>query len=76
MNDEKGKRIGVRRSLAVGTIRDTLMCASTRMNQNDAVVKPAHVELLHVCSRRASRFRTAQELRLGKRVHLRASARA
>ena len=25
MNDEKGKRIGVRRSLAVGTIRDTLM---------------------------------------------------
>ena len=43
-------------------------CASTRMNQNDAVVNPARVALLHVCCWRASRFSTAQELRLGKRA--------
>ena len=30
MNDEKGKRIGVRCSLAVGTTRDTLMYAMFR----------------------------------------------
>ena len=43
-------------------------CASTRMNQNDAVVNPARFALLHVCCWRASRFSTAQELRLGKRA--------
>ena len=30
MNDEKGKRIGVRRSLTVGTIRDTLMILNSQ----------------------------------------------
>ena len=43
-------------------------CASTRVNQNDAVMNPARVALLHVCCWRASRFSAAQELRLGKRV--------
>ena len=51
-------------------------CASTRMNQNDAVVNLARVALLHVCCWRASRFSTAPELRLGKRARWRASARA
>ena len=50
-------------------------CASTRMNQNDAVVNLARVALLHVCCWRASRFSTAPELRLGKRARWRASAR-
>ena len=43
-------------------------CASTRMNQNDAVVNLARVALLHVCCWRASRFSTAPELRLRKRA--------
>ena len=51
-------------------------CASTQMNQNDAVVNLARVALLHVCCWRASRFSTAPELRLGKRAPWRASARA
>ena len=51
-------------------------CASTRMNQNDAVVNLARVALLHVCCWHASRFSTAPELRLGKRARWRASARA
>ena len=51
-------------------------CASTRMNQNDAVVNLARVALLHVYCWRASRFSTAPELRLGKRARWRASARA
>ena len=50
-------------------------CASTRMNQNDAVVNLARVALLHVCCWHASRFSTAPELRLGKRARWRASAR-
>ena len=55
-------------------------CASTRMNQNYAVVNPARVAWLHVCCWRASRFSTAQELRAGKRARERkcgcASARS
>ena len=51
-------------------------CASTRMNQNDAVVNLARVALLHVCCWRGSRFSTAPELRLGKRAGERARVNA